>query len=143
MEISLNLLWLGVALIAISVWIFRWRSASAASAISGAVALGCAVILLFPSISVTDDLHPQIVALDAAGGKRNMCRLISCAGRGLSQNSATALKLPHHAFVAVQSNLSIGDAFTISGSVTEKSSLYPHTSRSSLSGRSPPVSHFC
>jgi hypothetical protein len=143
MEISLNLLWLGIALISIGIWIFRWRSASNACAISGAVALGCALILLFPSISVTDDLHPQVVAVDALGGKRNMCRLISCIGHGVSQNSVTALKLPRHPLVAVLSNLSARDAFTISGIVTEKASLSPQTSRTSLSGRSPPVSLFC
>ncbi len=143
MEISLNLLWLGVALIAIGIWVFRWRSASAAW-ISGAVALGCALVLLFPSISVTDDLHPQIVAVDAANGKRSsMCSLISCTGRGLSHNSVTAQKLPGHPFLALLSNLSAGGAFTISGIVTEKASQYTQTSSTSVSGRSPPVFYFC
>ena len=101
MEISLNLLWLAVAVIAASVWIFRWRPASRDSALSAAVALGCALVLLFPSISLTDDLHPQIVAVDAAAGKRNTCQLISSAGCKVSSAPGVASRLAAHLVAVV------------------------------------------
>ncbi|HTC63962.1 MAG TPA: hypothetical protein VK709_14050 [Candidatus Saccharimonadales bacterium] len=37
------------------------------------VAMVCVLALLFPVISLTDDLHPETVAVDAASGKRNAC----------------------------------------------------------------------
>jgi hypothetical protein len=54
MELALNLVWLILALPAFVVW--RRQSASARS--SGIVLLGCLLALLFPIVSVTDDLHP-------------------------------------------------------------------------------------
>ena len=33
----------------------------------------CILALLFPVISLTDDLHPETVAVDASSGKRNAC----------------------------------------------------------------------
>ena len=51
MELFLNLLWLATAMTAL--WIARRRSSRALSAI------GCALVLLFPIVSVSDDLLPD------------------------------------------------------------------------------------
>jgi len=37
------------------------------------IAMVCVLALLFPVISLTDDLHPETVAVDASSGKRNAC----------------------------------------------------------------------
>ncbi len=39
----------------------------------------CVLALLFPVISLTDDLHPETVAVDAASGKRNACLIAASA----------------------------------------------------------------
>ncbi len=39
----------------------------------------CILALLFPVISLTDDLHPETVAVDAASGKRNACLIAASA----------------------------------------------------------------
>jgi len=44
-----------------------------------AAAMVCFLALLFPVISLTDDLHPETVAVDAASGKRNACLIAACA----------------------------------------------------------------
>jgi hypothetical protein len=144
MEISLNLLWLGIALVFTGIWIFRWRRASRICALSGAIALGCALILLFPSVSLTDDLHPQIVAFDAAAGKRTISQLMSTAGGRVSHGSAAGLNLPAHAIVGTLPNvLTLG--LIVTGSVVaEKASARSDADHSSYSGRSPPpFVHFC
>src|ERR1019366_6052590 len=80
METILNLLWLIVTLAALWLWRFRWlvsRRNPRARVFLETVAMGCALALLFPVISLTDDLHPEIVAVDAASGKRSSCLLVA------------------------------------------------------------------
>ena len=142
MEISLNLLWFSVALVFTSVWIFRWRPASRACALSGAIALSCALILLFPSVSLTDDLHPQIIAFDAAAGKRIMSQLI--LSRRVPHRSAAGLELPAHAMVAMAPNVLSPGLFAIGSVVAGKIPVRSKTDRTSQSGLSPPaVFHSC
>lgn len=73
-ETLLNLLWLVIAVAALWQWRCRWavsRSDSPFSPRVEAVAMLCALALLFPVISLTDDLHPEIAVVDAVSGKRN------------------------------------------------------------------------
>jgi hypothetical protein len=61
MELLLNLFWLTVALLTVGLW---WRDARSAGShpsgrrLSQLVVLSCGLVLLFPVVSVTDDLHP-------------------------------------------------------------------------------------
>jgi hypothetical protein len=62
MELLLNLLWLALALPAI--WIWRRESAQAThssgySRLRSPLLLICVLVVLFPVISATDDLHPM------------------------------------------------------------------------------------
>jgi hypothetical protein len=78
METLLNLVWFAVTLAVIWLWRFRWtvsRQNPRHSKRMEAVAMVCFVALLFPVISLTDDLHPEILVVDAASGKRNACLL--------------------------------------------------------------------
>jgi len=81
METTLNLAWLAVTLAMIWLWRFRWvvsrRNPRSSSSLE-VVALVCILALLFPVISLTDDLHPEIYAVDSISGKRNAC-LIAAA----------------------------------------------------------------
>lgn len=62
MELTLNVVWLFVAVGTFAFWRFRWTGVRAARRTPGRpryviLALGCALLLLFPVISLTDDLH--------------------------------------------------------------------------------------
>jgi hypothetical protein len=84
METILNLVWVGVALVSIALWFLRWSLCTrkpAARIRAEIIAMGCAILLLFPVISLTDDLHPEILAVDAVSGKRNGVSLIAHTAR--------------------------------------------------------------
>jgi hypothetical protein len=99
METVLNLLWLVVTLTALWFWRFRWSASrrSQARVLPEVVAIGCALALLFPVISLTDDLHPEIVAVDAPSGKRNFCLVL--AGSSHIPNLTHSSRV--HSFVAI------------------------------------------
>ncbi len=72
MELLLNLVWL---LLAIPAY-FLWRNANRAQYVGATslqclFALGCALFLLFPVISATDDLHAMRAEMDESS-KRNV-----------------------------------------------------------------------
>src|SRR5579862_2272152 len=82
LEALLNIAWLVVSLGAVWLWRYRWtlsRRDPRHSTKMEAVAMVCALALLFPVISLTDDLHPEIIAVDAASGKRNACLIAASA----------------------------------------------------------------
>jgi hypothetical protein len=99
-----------------------------------AVAMVCVLALLFPVISLTDDLHPEIVAVDAASGKRNACLIAA---------STAHLRVPTvisgtHVAVGVVSRPFAGVNLTIA-EIDPLASLYdPSTLASRSPGRSPP-----
>lgn len=77
MELLLNLVWLVIAAGAIALWLSqRRRSASArpARALLQAIALACALAVLFPAISATDDLHAAQLAVEASDVARKLLR---------------------------------------------------------------------
>lgn len=65
LEILLNLCWLALALPAFVIW--RRKSSSGCSACRSLLflcALGCVLVLLFPIISASDDLHASSFAIE-------------------------------------------------------------------------------
>jgi hypothetical protein len=89
MELLLNLVWV---LLAIPAY-FLWRNANraqhiGASSLQCLFALGCALILLFPVISATDDLHAMRAEMDESS-KRNIRQAFndkSCGSHGRWHN---------------------------------------------------------
>src|SRR5208283_2089355 len=65
MELLLNLVWIGLALIAF-VGFARGRGTTPAPYRKPLIALGCALLLLFPIISASDDLHPTQAVMEEA-----------------------------------------------------------------------------
>ncbi len=137
METVLNLIWLVLALAMFCVWRYRWGASqyNATHKWTAAIALGCALALLFPVISLTDDLHPETVAIDGSTGKRNGRRLLVAA----SLHHPLAQKCAAHSIAAVLPsstaviNFAAGRAdFLVV--VLSFASLSPHSS-----GRSPPL----
>jgi len=106
METTLNLIWLVVTVAAVWLWRFRWsvsRENRRHSTRIEVVAIICVLALLFPVISLTDDLHPEIVPADTASSKRNHCLLI--ASHSHTGNSKSLLHA--HAFCAPPSYSSL------------------------------------
>ena len=75
MELTLNLVWVFVAIAGILVQIVTlWRTAGSsqaqASPVRKAVAMGCALVILFFVISMTDDLHDQVLVWEESKQSR-------------------------------------------------------------------------
>ncbi|HXN65611.1 MAG TPA: hypothetical protein VN862_09770 [Candidatus Acidoferrales bacterium] len=137
METVLNLIWLVLALAMFCVWRYRWGASqhNGTHKWTAAIALSCALALLFPVISLTDDLHPETVAIDGSTGKRNGRRSLVAASlhHPLAQKCAAhsiAAVLPSSA--AVINFAAVRAAFFVV--VLSFVSLSPHSG-----GRSPPL----
>lgn len=103
MEVILNLIWTALAVAAVIHFSLRRPRRLEPRSVGNlpcALALGCALILLFPVISVTDDLHPDAVAVDASAGKRASFRLPARqahrSGEGNRNSQVCALSPPPH-----------------------------------------------
>lgn len=74
MELALNVVWLILVLPAFVLW--RRQPASARN--SGVVLLGCLLVLLFPIVSVTDDLHPISAEIEECGALKRALKQSTC-----------------------------------------------------------------
>ena len=94
----------------------------------------CVLALLFPVISLTDDLHPEIAVVDAASGKRNACLIAASAphfrAASASSRSQLAVALSPKPFATVYLVLV---EFVVGANLHNLRYL-----ASSLTGRSPP-----
>ena len=138
METLLNLIWLAITVAAFWVWRFRWSGSRIESKHGKkieSVAMVCVLAIFFPVISLTDDLHPEIVVVDAASGKRNACLIAASAPRLLPAPVAARA----HFAVAILNRPVVASNFIVSRMVPlvpfHRSSFFV----SSSSGRSPPV----
>jgi hypothetical protein len=98
MELTLNLIWLGVAVVAIlaqMVMLFRagataWRRENQWPKI---VAMACALVILFFVISMTDDLHDQALLIE----ERKLGRI--ALGAQSSADPGSERFLSHHSLL--------------------------------------------
>jgi hypothetical protein len=86
METLLNLAWFVIAIAAICVFRGVWRKRKA-TALHEWVALGTFLFLLFPVISLTDDLHPELILAEASTSKKHL--LLSSARGPATQSHAS------------------------------------------------------
>jgi hypothetical protein len=73
MELFLNLLWVLIAAGAVSIWRVRWlreKPQSHRESLREWTAMGCALVLLFFAVSLTDDLHAEAMLLDECSASR-------------------------------------------------------------------------
>jgi hypothetical protein len=137
METLLNLSWLVVALGLISMWKFRWlgsRRNPNSGILPEAIAIACAISLLLPAISLTDDLHPEIVAVDAAAGKRNKIGLTTPTSR--PDNASR--KPGFHSVIALLPLRIVEAELRATGRVTLSLDTNPISQSVNGFGRSPP-----
>jgi len=132
MELLLNLCWLALVLPAFVLWRRRvssepWTRASFVIVCT----LGCALVLLFPVISASDDLHAVAQAMEESEGGFRHDGHCPCVAHSLHQSA-----LP---FLPVTASLQVG--FEQAGRILSYS---PHSAGSSVvpvsSGRAPPSS---
>jgi hypothetical protein len=79
MEAFLNFLWVLIAAVALGIWRTRWQHElreSRRDPVREWTAIGCALVLLFFAVSLTDDLHSEIVLFDESSAGR---RFTACA----------------------------------------------------------------
>jgi hypothetical protein len=73
MELGLNLFWVALAVASFAVWRRqgpRWRGRRRyRSSLHGLITLGCALTVLFPVISLTDDLHAEQAAMEDSSSR--------------------------------------------------------------------------
>jgi hypothetical protein len=134
MEVILNLVWLLIAVAALVAWRAQWMRSWRRYAPLGAVALGCALILLFPEISITDDLHGEQAVMEESS--RSTMKARDAAQRCLSAGKHS------FDFAAVVRQGLPGVAWIVAGEMTPPERplllwalVYPSE------GRSPPSVH--
>jgi hypothetical protein len=98
------------------------------------IAILCFIALAFPVISLTDDLHPEIMLADAAGSKRHSCLLMSAAHHTSAAGPVSATHSVVGALPAGFSPVRLAAA----ESVFLAPRLDPMSSARSSAGRSPP-----
>jgi hypothetical protein len=73
MESFLNLLWVAIAAVSFGFWRTRWlheRSERRREPLREWTAFACALVLLFFAVSLTDDLHSELVIFDECSATR-------------------------------------------------------------------------
>ena len=141
METTLNLVWLLVAFTLFGLWAFKWlpvKREQHACLFGGTLALVFALALLFAPISLTDDLHPEIVVVDAASGKRNTTQWIAVSSR--ARDSDIRIKA-ESAAVALEHPL-VQLAFCFGALILFSFYRYPSVIVSICYGRAPPTVAF-
>lgn len=129
MELFLNLCWLSLSLPAYLLWRQRASSDRPAAPLIFLCALGCALILLFPVISATDDLH--VVRPEMEESERGFRR----AGNG----ACTPHALVHSSQPILHSFASLTSEFEQIGTVLPFTPQSRRTfSASATAGRAPP-----
>lgn len=69
MEVLLNICWVLLAIAAVLVWRRQSQSARQARPLLCLLALGCTLVLLFPIISESDDLHAMRQEMEESSAK--------------------------------------------------------------------------
>jgi hypothetical protein len=81
MELLLNLLWL--AMVAPAIWFWRRRPSHAGIPWFGSwrpiLLLGCVLVLLFPVISATDDLHAMRPEMEESSASKRLLKQVGSA----------------------------------------------------------------
>jgi hypothetical protein len=108
MELALNLTWLFIAVataVAFSIWSAQLPEGARSRSLrrTAGLALVCVVVLLFPIISVTDDLAPDTSALEEWSSMRRVAIAITSAQHDLALTTAAVdlVLLPLHGPIAL------------------------------------------
>jgi hypothetical protein len=140
MELLLNLLWLMLTVPA--VWLLRpdptcARSSRCRGGLCPALLLGCILVLLFPVISVTDDLHAMRPEMEESSPSR---RAIRQSAGDRSQSGSSGLGTFPSEIVCLFSFLPSNEA--CEHILTKPVRLPEEAQLATCSSRAPPLSKF-
>jgi hypothetical protein len=94
----------------------------------------CILALLFPVISLTDDLHPEVIPVDASSSKRALCLLAAQHAHGSHAGTSS-----HQQFVFTVSRGALAQVeLAFAGYASHSPVPNPLSRRSASSGRAPP-----
>lgn len=138
MESLLNILWMLIALGALSVWRMHWsrdRRGGRENVLREWTAIACALIFLFFAVSLTDDLHFDLAIFDECASARRHLAIWTGAP------SDTPGAKMHATIIGVLPHVSHFNSFAFIAYVEVRDQLSPAFTRSvSFMGRAPPVS---
>jgi len=137
LEALLNLAWLLLSVAGIWIWLRRWGPRYAgdkARQSQGWIALVVLIFLLFPVISMTDDLHPgPAYAEDSSASKRRAPALHQTAAHRVHSNAQSA------GVAALPPNPDFAIALFFSANFVVERSVASSASPFTAPGRSPPA----
>jgi len=137
MELLLNLLWLTLALPAI--WMWRYESVRAQKGgrfarVRPFVLFGCVLMLLFPVVSATDDLHALRQEIEESSQSKRVVKQ-AVGDKSLARLSKAG------ALLALVSPVAFGPSEEVCGQVLVLSALLPRSAQfHEQSSRAPPFS---
>ena len=136
MELLLNIFWLLIAAASVlGTWIRQWRRGTSGRQLP-LCALGCVLVLLFPVISASDDLHAAALAVEASDFSRKIVKSIVLSG-------ASAHTWPHVLPSVLLLALFSAAATKLVDTVTEQRISLPVTGfNHQVHGRAPPSGLF-
>jgi hypothetical protein len=133
MELLLNLAWLVISLAAILLLRGNWRRRKGPP-LREWIALATFLFLLFPVISLTDDLHPEIALAEAATGKKHF-QLLRAHGSGSQPQTSHG---PGVRAVVFRNRFNAALELQFSAVIAQDASIVLSAPTKVSSGRSPP-----
>jgi hypothetical protein len=137
MEVLLNTIWLLVAIAAVLFWLALEEQGAAArhehSQSYRVVALACVLILLFPVISVTDDLHQEQAVMEDSSRS-------AMKSRALAEGCLRAGRVSPPAILATLASFVTAPQVCVAKVAPIESQFHPPTPICPPAGRAPPLS---
>ena len=137
MELALNLAWLVIAVASYSLLALQLSNRDAArsrapSRCQCIVSLTCALVILFPIISLTDDLHEMQATVEEASSSRVVMKRCGV------NHSLTPTRTPHQLLCVFSSPRADADGFGTGIVVTNQAAHASPGLSSTTFGRAPP-----
>jgi hypothetical protein len=134
MELFLNFLWLTLAVAALVVWRVRNRDHGGAELRREGVALLFVLVLMFFAISMTDDLHQEIILAEDCSFVRRQTAYVAP-----SHHLPAASHIARHPIVAL-CVLPLPAQFELSPWLRSAAEIFPNVpAHAPIRGRSPPT----
>jgi hypothetical protein len=137
METLLNLIWLFISVAGIWIWLRWWSPRHAGNEVrlkQGWMAVVVLIFLLFPVISMTDDLHPGPAYMeDSSASKRRGPALRQAAAHRIHSQARSA------AVATLPPNPDFALALLDAANLAVERSFASSASRLTVSGRAPPA----
>jgi hypothetical protein len=106
MELFLNILWVLIALAGAVIWRTRWTGQARLrrhTAWREWTAFVCAMVLLFFVVSLTDDLHADLMLFEECSGSRRLATCLACPHHSSPPDGSGAV----HAWAILPSGLHV------------------------------------